>query len=340
MTKATWTLLAESARLQRSSQCLSVLGSQAWVFGGEVVPRQPVDNRLDVINVAKNPPGERVTTLQAPSPAPSPRVGATSAVVKDALYYFSGRGGIAMAPVEEKGGVWRYTPSTSSWKLLAPADPAAAYPAGRSYHATASDGSDTVFIHAGCPEDGRLADLWAYSVSGQTWKELAPAPATGRGGASIALSTDGAKLYRANGFDGKTEQGGAVDVLDLSAGKWETIRYEPDGVSGPEARSVSALLAVKLAGRAADQLVTLFGEHDPSSLGHAGAGKMLSNVWAFDTAARTWSKVETSGGQPPPRGWFDADVVKGEGGSDAILVHGGLAEDNSRLGDVWKLEFE
>jgi hypothetical protein len=25
----------------------------------------------------------------------------------------------------------------------------------------------------------------------------------------------------------------------------------------------------------------MFGERDPSSLGHAGAGKMLTDVWAF-----------------------------------------------------------
>ena len=48
---ARWTRLASSERLGRSSQSLSVLGSQAWVFGGEVLPRQPVDNRLDVIEL-------------------------------------------------------------------------------------------------------------------------------------------------------------------------------------------------------------------------------------------------------------------------------------------------
>lgn len=49
--KATWTQLAQNVRLQRSSQCLSVLGSHAFIFGGEVIPRQPVDNRLDTISL-------------------------------------------------------------------------------------------------------------------------------------------------------------------------------------------------------------------------------------------------------------------------------------------------
>jgi hypothetical protein len=104
---------------------------------------------------------------------------------------------------------------------------------------------------------------------------------------------------------------------------------------------VSALLAVKVKGR--DSLVTLFGERDPSSLGHAGAGKMLGDVWAFDLEREKWTKVEPKvgpkGDAPRSRGWFGADVVADEDGEDAVIIHGGLAEDNSRLGDVWELRF-
>jgi hypothetical protein len=145
-------------------------------------------------------------------------------------------------------------------------------------------------------------------------------------------------VYRLNGFDGQTEQGGALDVYDVAAGSWSTHEYKPDGVEGPEARSVSALVALEVRGR--KTLVTLFGERDPSSLGHAGAGKMLADAWAFDVSERRWAKIQSVGGAkaPAPRGWFDADVA-GEDGRQFVLVHGGLAEDNSRLGDVWKLEF-
>jgi hypothetical protein len=34
------------------------------------------------------------------------------------------------------------------------------------------------------------------------------------------------------------------------------------------------------------------------------------------------------GDVPQPRGWFDAAVMKGEEGKEAIVVHDGLAEDN------------
>jgi hypothetical protein len=49
-----WTRLASSARLQRSSQTLSVINNQVWIFGGEVQPRQPVDNQLDVIELSNS----------------------------------------------------------------------------------------------------------------------------------------------------------------------------------------------------------------------------------------------------------------------------------------------
>lgn len=249
---------------------------------------------------------------------------------------FSGRGGLAMTPIEEKGAVWQYSPGESLWTLIAPKDPSAPYPAGRSYHSMATDGQNTIYIHAGCPEKGRLSDLWSFNVDTSTWTELPSAPPPARGGTSIAIC--GRKLYRMNGFDGTTEQGGTIDAFDLDAQTWSTISFSPDGREGPEPRSVSTLVAVKVGG--VDFLLTLFGERDPSSLGHAGAGKMLADVWAFNIGRETWTKVEPSGDVPAPRGWFGADVARHDSGLDSVIVHGGLAEDNSRLGDVWSLQLE
>ena len=239
-----------------------------------------------------------------------------------------------MAPIEEDGSLWSYSPPTSQWKLISPANPSAPYPVARSYHAITNDGNHTVYLHAGCPETGRLSDLWSFDINAKIWKSLAPAPDPPRGGTSIAYC-DG-KLYRMNGFDGKQEQGGCLDVYDPSLNSWSTITYPADGESGPSARSVSALLALQVNSKYF--LATLFGEHDPSSLGHAGAGKMLGDVWAYDIACRNWAKLKATGEWPEPRGWFDAGVASGNEGKQAIVVHGGLAEDNRRLGDVWSME--
>ena len=238
-----------------------------------------------------------------------------------------------MAPIDEQGSIWEFDPTTVSWSLLRPSGSTIGrFPLARSYHCMASDGTDTLYVHAGCTAQGRLSDLWAFHLSRREWVELAPAADPSRGGASIAF-TDG-KLYRMNGFDGNTEQGGSLDVYSPETDSWASHRYSPDGKAGPTPRSVAALVPISL--RDCRFLVTLFGERDPSSLGHQAAGNMLSDVWAFDISREKWYKVDVQQGELPlARGWFDADVVS----PNAIIVHGGLGESNDRLGDVWTLEF-
>lgn len=250
-----------------------------------------------------------------------------------------------MTAVEENGSLWTFdclpsmASSTPTWTLISPADPSAPYPEGRSYHALTNDDSNTIYLHGGCPAKGRLSDLWAFDVFSRTWTELATAPGSGRGGSSIAISGD--RLYRMNGFDGKTEQGGTLDIYEPSLNRWSPISYLANGIDGPQPRSVSCLLAVDLQGR--PSLVTAFGEHDPSPLGHQGAGRMLDDIWVFDIQTSEWSKVnaaDASGERPAARGWFDADVSRTKGDtSDKVVLAGGLAEDNQRLSDVWVLEF-
>lgn len=253
------------------------------------------------------------------------------------MYLFSGRGGTDMAAMEEEGAIWSFDPSTATWSTIKPADSSHSYPPGRSYHCAASDGGDFIFIHAGCPAKGRLSDLWKFSVSNREWTQLADAPGPQRGGTSLAYSKG--KLFRMNGFDGETEQGGSIDTYDIASNSWSTKTFNPDGNDGPEARSVCTLLPVRLAQK--DKLLTLFGERDPSSLGHAGAGKMLSDVWIYDISEEWWTQLHPEGvdGIPDPRGWFDADVVRSDSGNESIVIHGGLGEDNERLKDVWQLSF-
>ncbi|KAF2030527.1 kelch repeat protein-like protein [Setomelanomma holmii] len=332
--KGTWTRLLDTERLKRSSQVLSVIDQTVCIFGGEVQPRQPVDNKVDVFSLKPDTPNLETKSL---SEAPSPRVGSASAVVNGKMYLFSGRGGTDMAAIEEDGAVWSFDPATSSWSSINPADQSKPYPPARSYHCSTSDGKSSIFVHAGCPAKGRLSDLWKFDVSERTWTQLPDAPAPHRGGTSIAHS--GGKLYRMNGFDGNTEQGGSIDIFDIASNSWSTETFKGDGNDGPEARSVCVVLPVRLAKK--DKLLTLFGEHDPSSLGHARAGKMLSDVWVYDISEKWWTQLQPNApdGVPDPRGWFDADVVKASSGNDSIILHGGLGENNERLTDVWLLSF-
>lgn len=47
----TWSFVTSSQRLYRSSQAVSVVGQKAFVFGGELIPREPIDNLVDVVDV-------------------------------------------------------------------------------------------------------------------------------------------------------------------------------------------------------------------------------------------------------------------------------------------------
>ena len=292
-------------------------------------------NATEALLLANTMQAWEVKTLPAKADAPSARVGSPSTPLDGKLWLFSGRGGINMEPLEEKGTLWSYDVAQARWGAEKPADSAAPRPSGRSYHCITSDGRSKIYVHSGCPVQGRLSDLWVFDIKDKAWEELPLAPGPARGGASIAFAAD--KLYRINGFDGKTEQGGSLDVYDVSTASWSSISYRADGVEGPEARSVSTLLPVSVSGKT--YLLTMFGERDPSSLGHAGAGKMLSDAWAFDIHGGQWQKVEAAGDAPEGRGWFDADVLEVEGENHVAVVHGGLNEGNERLGDVWKLVF-
>ena len=43
---ATWTKITPSVPLHRSSLALSIIGDKAYIFGGELVPRTPLDSHL------------------------------------------------------------------------------------------------------------------------------------------------------------------------------------------------------------------------------------------------------------------------------------------------------
>ena len=354
---AQWQKLVDAQVLQRSSQVVCIVDGYAYVYGGELEPRKPRDNDIQTFAVNEKgimplqsspssalsliaPAGEpgpfHVSTLSSKPTWPSPRVGSAATTLNGKMYIFSGRGGVAMAPVDESGGVWEYNTSTSEWALLAPRDASAkAIPEARSFHCLTSDGHDLLYLHAGCPAKGRLSDLWSFNVLDRTWTQLTSAPEPGRGGTSLAFVER--LLYRMNGFDGKDELGGALDIYDPQANTWSSHTYPADGQSGPGPRSVATLLPVQVRGQAF--LVTLFGERDPSSLGHEGAGKMLDDVWAFDVAGKQWHKVEARGDEsadlPVARGWFAADSL-----GNRVLVQGGVGETNTRIGDAWLLAFE
>ena len=263
-------------------------------------------------------------------PVPEKRVGHTAVVIGERIFVFGGRGGNEMAPLEEKGRVWVYDTRTDRWSFLDPM-PGTTYPEARSYHASVAvenpepssmkavkidqaleqpavgsiaegaktdeemGGHGTVFVHAGCLTDGRTNDLWAFDVRSRTWRMFPDAPGKPRGGTALAVSKQ--RIFRYGGFNGETEEGEVLDVLELgleifsdksgqgemavcAKGGWETLNFEEESMKHPGKRSVAGMQTITT-GMGREYLILMFGESKSSDEGHESAGKFLGDVWAF-----------------------------------------------------------
>ncbi|KAL9110140.1 MAG: hypothetical protein Q9227_005334 [Pyrenula ochraceoflavens] len=317
-----------SEPLPRSSHTLSVVKENAYVFGGEIKPREPVSNDIECFPLQSfSKPSTNITHTTIPAEAsdggatPSARVGHSAATARERIFVFGGRGGADMTALPENGRLWMFDTVTKKWDFLDP-PPNTDYPQARSYHAsTSSPDGTTVIIHAGCASDGtRLSDTWAFYLDQGRWSQLADAPAPGRGGTSITISST--RLYRFGGFDGNTELGGHIDYLDLPAAptsvpdpdkttadalqhaspptEWHSISFAlpSDAEKGtpstlPADRSLAALHPVAT-GQGRNFLLLSLGEADSSSSGHAGAGKFHADLWAYvlPTASTTAAGVK------------------------------------------------
>lgn len=243
--KAKWHKITAPS-IPRSSHSLSVVSGRAYIFGGEISPREPVSNDMHVIIL----PSDTVTEADYRSvPAkgkevPQGRVGHTAAVIGDRIFVFGGRGGKDMKPLQENGRVWIYDTRTDTWDFLNPA-PGTPYPPARSYHASvgmenprpsafnggitedSEHGYGTLFVHAGCLDTGRTNDLWGFDVKSLTWKEFPAAPGKPRGGTSLSVSKN--RIFRFGGFNGTDEEGGQVDFLEIVSDIMSDISGEGQG---------------------------------------------------------------------------------------------------------------
>ena len=250
--KAQWHRI-DSPPLPRSSHSLSVIAGRAYIFGGEINPREPVDNDMHVITLPSGTVSSadyrsiRAKPDSTGGEVPEKRVGHTAAVIGERIFVFGGRGGKEMKPLEEQGRVWIYSTRTDTWSYLDPV-PGTPFPAARSYHSSVAveqpqaprktlkvnqaleepkagtiaeaaqtdeerGGHGTFFVHAGCPASGRTNDLWGFDVRSRTWKEFPAAPGKPRGGTSITMSKQ--RVFRYGGFNGEGEEGGSLDILEL-----------------------------------------------------------------------------------------------------------------------------
>ncbi|WWD03412.1 hypothetical protein V865_001464 [Kwoniella europaea PYCC6329] len=330
---STFNLTKLAATLPRSSHSISVIQGKAYIYGGEINPREPVDGAVHLIDLSTG----AYQKLAAFGQIPEPRVGHAAGAIDGRIYIFGGRGGPSMTPLEEAGSVHVYDPTTSSWSFVQPTSKL--FPCARSYHCATASGKQLI-IHAGCGDasTGRLRDTWSFDVTTSEWSRLPDAPGDPRGGSSIAILDT--TLWRFGGFNGKTEIGGSIEYIDYLAptSEWKSIVFGDTAGLGressvpldtsdsyPGARSVAALQAIK------GRLIIIGGEGKPSTTGgHDSAGNFWDDIWSFDPTAERWSKLAPKE-QMEARGWFASDVTN----DGEIIIWGGINSMNERLGDGW-----
>ncbi|GAA5858183.1 hypothetical protein JCM1840_001076 [Sporobolomyces johnsonii] len=349
--KALWRPLtaapAASAALTRSSHGLAVIQGQAFVFGGELKPRTPVQGDLTVLDLSAGSTRTLSPTSTASTSSwPASRVGATLVAHEDKLYLWGGRGGKDMGTFTAEAGIWEFDAQKEQWTEL---ETKGDQPEPRSFHTMcALDGK--LYLHAGCPASGRLTMLHALDLTTMTWARLPDAPAPGRGGTvltALPRSTSGSPLLaRFGGFAGYELDG--LDVYDVVKNEWTTVVASVEGGGdGPDKRSVHALVGLggelEWEGKRVVAVMAL-GEREgaPKELGHDGAGFFHDDAWALlatrsSTPSFSWLRLEPSSqtqSTPEARGWLPSALVEG----NKIVFQGGLNARNERLSDGWTLE--
>eukprot|EP01117_Protostelium_nocturnum_P015164 TRINITY_DN5846_c0_g1_i1.p1 TRINITY_DN5846_c0_g1~~TRINITY_DN5846_c0_g1_i1.p1 ORF type:complete len:359 (-),score=125.89 TRINITY_DN5846_c0_g1_i1:389-1465(-) len=353
---ASWRLVSSSpSDWNRSSQCLSVVGDNAFIFNGEREPRQPADlgeneSRVLIVDLKKN---QSSVSLASGGFKPESRVGAASAVLNDKVYMWGGRGGKEMTALESSGPFsFVASPERISWEKE---EKEGEKPCEKSYHVmTSSEMHSLLFIHAGCLAQGRTSNLHSFSPSENRWRSLADAPEPGRGGTGLTTVklNDKEFLLRWGGFAGyELGADNHLDVYDIASNEWKTYVPKADELNGtPGPRSVHGFVSAK--GDGGQIAVLFYGERDASSLGHAGAGTFWDDVWVLlfeepvkdsdnSSGGFSWKKANVRSGEsfPSERGWFACSSWK-EGSQEKIVMHGGLLPSNDRSSELWVLEIQ
>lgn len=326
--------------LPRSSHTATVVKGRVYIFGGEIKPREPVDNAMHMVilpttgayaeaDYQKIEP--RPTKPDAPIPAP--RVGHSASAIGDKIYIFGGRGGADMTALEEHGRVWVFDTTAKTWDYVDP-NPDSPFPEARSYHTSAA--SDRPLPLHPPPS------LTASSTATDEIQEPTPTSPALHANYAHAPTAHGTLFIHA-GCTSAGPRASDLWALDLSAASWSPFPTAP----GP-ARGGTSLALVH------DRLYRAFGFDGTRELGghidrldlasgtfadKAGTGEM-----ALAPGPAGWqSDAFATARAPPPRSVAGFVPVTTGQGRHFLVIFGGETAPSAQghagagrfLGDVW-----
>ncbi|CAF1083398.1 unnamed protein product [Brachionus calyciflorus] len=297
---------------KRSSHTTNLINKKIYIFGGEYIPRNPIDNNLLVLDTVSN----EWSSLADPS-APIARMGHSSCSVGDNLYIFGGRTGVEMGETS-LNDLHSFNTFTKKWSLIHSDTDSEVYPSRRSYHTMTSQGNK-LYIFGGCSvKAGRLNDLYEFDIGSQKWTKLpSDESIVARGGACL-VSRDQC-LYLIGGFCGHELD--ECFMFDLRENKWTQIESLPRKLSVFACSSINSENV---------QLVLHGGEVDPSTMGHNGAGEFSSDTYVYD--GKQWKYIDLVE-KPSSRGWHSSCSDENK-----FYIYGGNLENNERTDELWCFE--
>jgi N-acetylneuraminic acid mutarotase len=176
------------------------ISRRLFIFGGENVPRVPVDDTVHVFDLDSRQwsavqPASAAAAGSTPS-WPCARVGAAGTACNGKLFVHGGR--TEYNHMQTLSDLWAFDASSSTWALIEQQGQA---PGPLSYHAMTSCG-DFLYIFGGCKTEGRSNELHRFDTTSGAWTQLiAPGAPSPRGGPATVALPDGS-VHVLFGYDG------------------------------------------------------------------------------------------------------------------------------------------
>ncbi|KAH6891403.1 hypothetical protein B0T10DRAFT_311743 [Thelonectria olida] len=332
--KGTWEPIDIDIELPRSSHSLDIISGNAFIFGGEINPREPVDNDMHVITLPWSSAGADYYKIKAkaakrdevkPAEPEIPEVPESKEDDEDeddeddedeetTADSEKPLDDVSLASPEEP----KREPKGK--ELAAPERPVLDdVPAPRVGHATAVVGSRIfMFGGRGGPDMAPLEEagrVWVFDTRDHTWSFLDPAPAV-KGGAIIPHPAP--RSYHCAAATDRPR-----DFAQPRPKQPETWQQWALGDT-----SKTGIPQAPIVGNVAEEAVDEETEGYGTFFIHAGSlanGERMNDIWAFNIRERTWSEFPAAPGAA--RGGTAICISKTRlfrfGGYDGIAEIGG-----------------
>lgn len=281
--------------LARSDHSISVVGSKAYIFGGETAADKLASNDVHAVLLQSSEKSDADYALvpadpdekDGKVPAARKKHAACSFNVCVAIF-----GGVDDAGrlVDDEPVIWLFNTAKSAWESME-AKAAGNAPKQRS-SARLFNFRNSLVLYGGQDASGQdLTDLWHFSYVEKKWTQLPDAPLS----TSHASFWDGA-LYLVSGSDNMS---GDLHYLQLAVKKdhkpeWGTVSFPTNPLTpGPLPRQGAGLLGTST-GYGRNYLLYLFGARQHAPIVSAEtAGNAQSEEQSKNSAPQYWSDMWT-----------------------------------------------